>query len=73
MASVAFADLLADFGEAAEPEPSPYRWHCTRCGRFVRSATVRKLDPWPGETDEHEYRGTCRAHGENVDVVWGQP
>lgn len=59
------------FAEPPAPEPSPYRWHCTRCGRFVREATVRKLEPRPGEADEHDYRGECRQHGA-VDVVWGQ-
>ena len=51
--------------------PHAYRWHCGKCGRFVPFAGVRKLPPWPGEADEHEYQGTCKTHGQ-VDVVWGQ-
>jgi hypothetical protein len=49
----------------------PQRWHCGQCGRFVPFAGVRKLPPWPGEADEHEYQGTCKTHGQ-VDVVWGE-
>lgn len=52
-----------------EHPTSQHRWHCSHCGRFVRSATVRKLAPRPGEADEHDYRGTCPVHGK-VDVVW---
>lgn len=55
--------------ELLYPPVSRHRWHCSTCGRFVRQATVRKLPPWPGEADEHDYRGVCPKHGE-VDVVW---
>lgn len=67
-ANTAAADPFA--AELVHPNPRAHRWHCARCGRFVRFATVRKLPPRPGEADEHEYRGTCPAHGENVDIVW---
>lgn len=64
-------DLFAPAGaeELLYPPASRHRWHCPTCGRFVQQSTVRKLPPWPGEADEHVYRGTCRQHGE-VDVVW---
>lgn len=48
------------------------RPHCARCGRWVPGASVRKLPPWPGEADEHEYQGTCSVHGAKVDVVWDE-
>jgi hypothetical protein len=61
---------LVCFDNDPEPAPSRHRWHCSRCGRFVPQASVRKLPPAPGEADEHDYRGTCPTHGESVDVVW---
>lgn len=66
------ARALFEPDNAAEllyPPASRHRWHCSTCGRFVRQATVRKLPPWPGEADEHEYQGDCPKHG-RVDVVW---
>jgi hypothetical protein len=59
------------FDEILHPPPGRFRWHCTRCGRFVPSAGVRRLAPIPGEADDRDFQGDCKTHG-RVDVVWGQ-
>ena len=66
------ADLFGEPDPLLHPPPSQHRWHCGRCGRFVRFSTVRHIPHWEyGYGAEQDDRGNCSTCGADVDVVWG--
>lgn len=68
-ALASFEAAPADAEQLVHPRIRP---HCATCGKWVPEASVRKVWPRPWEADENEYTGTCKTHGERVDVVWDE-
>lgn len=62
-------DLADWFAEHQERRIRNYRYHCTRCGRFVPMASVRTS--YPGPDYERQDHGTCATHG-LVEITWGE-
>lgn len=58
--------------DAAPPLPIPrIRPHCATCGKWVPSASVKRRTSYYGPSED-DWSGTCKTHGERVDVVWDE-
>jgi uncharacterized Fe-S center protein len=62
-------DLAAWFDQHREQSIRNYRYHCTKCGRFVPMASV--VTSYSRPDYEQLDHGTCLRCG-RVEVTWGQ-